>query len=384
MPNQEQLIEETRSPIHEALMAVRRTGAAVAAIVLPVALLVSQGGESHADHGDAQTVQYDRDGDALSPVRTKGELAGFKASTLDNGCRIVAHRGEVGPADENTMRAIRAGLSLRKVAAVEFDVRENRDGKLPLMHDPTLNRTTNKTGPISRASTAKIRSARTRHGSHVPFYGAVGKEIQRNGKWQQFEIKYNMGDTETGRKIVRAVIRAGLEDKTVFTSHIMRNHKILDEVAPNIPHALIISNTEGFPSYERLLFAKRNGVDFVNVNWTEVNTKRVQLLRDFGMGMGTRSVNTYSQLMRVMDVHGGRIGQNAVDSIVTDNSARIASMCARLKPADTDPTPSPTVTPSPTESPTSPSVSPSISPTPSESPTQSPTPTESASSGSAE
>lgn len=60
---------------------------------------------------------------------------------------VVAHRGNSSEAPENTLAAIRAAEGLAHMT--EFDVHATADGKLILMHDFTLNRTTNGTGDVA-------------------------------------------------------------------------------------------------------------------------------------------------------------------------------------------------------------------------------------------
>lgn len=54
---------------------------------------------------------------------------------------VIAHRGSSAVAPENTLAALRQAV-LDGADAVEFDVRRTRDGALVLLHDPTLERTT--------------------------------------------------------------------------------------------------------------------------------------------------------------------------------------------------------------------------------------------------
>ncbi len=53
----------------------------------------------------------------------------------------VAHRGASAYAPENTLAALRKAIA-RDADVVEFDVRSTRDGALVLLHDATLDRTT--------------------------------------------------------------------------------------------------------------------------------------------------------------------------------------------------------------------------------------------------
>lgn len=61
---------------------------------------------------------------------------------------IVSHRGNWRNAPENSILAIQNSIKMG-VDMVEIDVRETKDGKLILMHDETLDRTTNGTGYVS-------------------------------------------------------------------------------------------------------------------------------------------------------------------------------------------------------------------------------------------
>jgi glycerophosphoryl diester phosphodiesterase len=68
---------------------------------------------------------------------------------LDPGARLViAHRGDSAHVPENTLESFQQGLALG-ADALEFDVRATRDGKAVVMHDATLERTTNGTGPVA-------------------------------------------------------------------------------------------------------------------------------------------------------------------------------------------------------------------------------------------
>ena len=62
-------------------------------------------------------------------------------------CWLVGHRGALGLAPENTMIAFKTGLSLG-ADLVECDVHLSKDRKCIVMHDESLERTTNGTGLI--------------------------------------------------------------------------------------------------------------------------------------------------------------------------------------------------------------------------------------------
>jgi glycerophosphoryl diester phosphodiesterase len=71
---------------------------------------------------------------------------------------VVAHRGALQAAPENTFeafqRAVEAGAD-----AIEVDVHLTADGELAVLHDPTLDRTTDRTTTVAKATMADIRAA---------------------------------------------------------------------------------------------------------------------------------------------------------------------------------------------------------------------------------
>lgn len=68
---------------------------------------------------------------------------------------VVAHRGLLRHAPENTLANFRACLELR--LGFEFDVERTKDGHLVCIHDGTVDRTTNGTGKVSELTLAQIR-----------------------------------------------------------------------------------------------------------------------------------------------------------------------------------------------------------------------------------
>ncbi|NLB68415.1 MAG: hypothetical protein GX804_01840 [Lentisphaerae bacterium] len=69
---------------------------------------------------------------------------------------LTAHRGWSGQYPENTLnafeKAVEAGVDI-----VEFDVRETADGEFVVIHDPTLERTTNGAGPVSQKRLSELK-----------------------------------------------------------------------------------------------------------------------------------------------------------------------------------------------------------------------------------
>ncbi len=100
---------------------------------------------------------------------------------------IVAHRGLLLHAPENTLANFRACLELR--LGFEFDVQRSRDGVLVCIHDESVDRTTNGTGKVSdfplselRELDAGLRFDRRFAGEKVPTIDEVLQTIAAAGE----------------------------------------------------------------------------------------------------------------------------------------------------------------------------------------------------------
>ena len=70
--------------------------------------------------------------------------------------QVVAHRGSSADRPECTLAAISRAIEV-KATAVEVDVRRSRDRRLVILHDTTLDRTTNGSGAVGKRTLAELR-----------------------------------------------------------------------------------------------------------------------------------------------------------------------------------------------------------------------------------
>lgn len=87
-------------------------------------------------------------GDSPEATRTVEQLSALFSSASESNVVVVAHRGCWDDAPENSIAAILACIELG-VPVVELDVRRTADGVLVLLHDETIDRTTNGSGAIA-------------------------------------------------------------------------------------------------------------------------------------------------------------------------------------------------------------------------------------------
>jgi glycerophosphoryl diester phosphodiesterase len=79
----------------------------------------------------------------------------------------IGHRGAAGHAPENTLAAIRSGISFGS-DFVELDVQSTRDGRLVLMHDTLVDRTTSGTGLLSDLTWEELQQLDAGNGERIP------------------------------------------------------------------------------------------------------------------------------------------------------------------------------------------------------------------------
>lgn len=85
---------------------------------------------------------------------------------------VVAHRGASGAFPENTLLAFTEGLRAG-AEALEFDVRVTADRVPVVIHDATLDRTTNGTGAVALAPLDRLRELDAGRGERVPLLAEV-------------------------------------------------------------------------------------------------------------------------------------------------------------------------------------------------------------------
>jgi glycerophosphoryl diester phosphodiesterase len=85
---------------------------------------------------------------------------------------VVAHRGTPASRPENTLASFEEAVRIG-ARVVEFDVRLARDGEPVVMHDPTVDRTTDGSGAVHELGLAEIRALDAGDGERVPLLAEV-------------------------------------------------------------------------------------------------------------------------------------------------------------------------------------------------------------------
>ena len=109
----------------------------------------------------------------LWPVKARPERAFYRAG--DPEVLVIAHRGGRGLAPEGTMAAFDQAVSLG-VDVLEFDTHLTKDGHLVVIHDPTVDRTTNGTGKVNEMTLKEIQNL----DAGYQFTNEKGEHVFRN------------------------------------------------------------------------------------------------------------------------------------------------------------------------------------------------------------
>ena len=92
------------------------------------------------------------------------EILSDLAAPAKQSVLVVSHRGDWRNAPENSLQAFQNCIDMG-VDMVELDLKKTKDGELILMHDNTLNRTTNGTGKPEDYTLAELKELRLKNGA---------------------------------------------------------------------------------------------------------------------------------------------------------------------------------------------------------------------------
>ncbi|MGH2633552.1 MAG: glycerophosphodiester phosphodiesterase, partial [Tepidiformaceae bacterium] len=175
---------------------------------------------------------------------------------------VIGHACAAGEAPANTLAGVHACLDAG-AEAMEIDVQLSADGVPVLMHDETVDRTTNLTGPVRGLSLRVLQSANAGEGEPVPTLDEV-LALTAGKLTVMCELKATPGEPEHDQRLVDAVL-ADIERRDARTWSAIHsfNPDMVSRARqsqPRISAAIISEPVEG-TEVDRLLGAllKRNG-----------------------------------------------------------------------------------------------------------------------------
>ncbi len=236
----------------------------------------------------------------------------------------VAHRGAAALAPENTLAAVEKGLAYNP-DRIEIDVQQTKDGSVVVLHDVTLDRTTNGSGLVKDHTLAEIKelSAGSWFGEQfanekVPTLEEV-LELINGQSTLIIEIKqggYYYPDIE--KNIVDIIDRYNAKDWCIVHSFSTAVIKQMHELDPGITlHKLFTAKLRFTPLiksaefWELYRFQDFPYIEEYSIHYRFANKKIISKIHAMGKKVNVWTVNDQKTIERLLGL--------GVDGIITDH-----------------------------------------------------------------
>jgi glycerophosphoryl diester phosphodiesterase len=231
---------------------------------------------------------------------------------------VIAHRGDSAHRPENTMASFASALEIG-AAYAEFDVHLTRDGEVVVIHDATLDRTTNGHGEVRNLTLAQIRSfsagyptrfGSTYAGERVPTLGEV-LGLLRDRALAMIEIKAAAvtDDAEGGIEahVVEEVRKARMEKEVALISFERRALVRCRTLAPEMLRGHLF---EGGQAGEMLAGAREVGSELIMPEKRLLSDDLRNRAREAGVKVATWVVDDVEEMRRLMRFELYGVGSN--------------------------------------------------------------------------
>ena len=216
-------------------------------------------------------------------------LMAVSAFAQEQQVRFFSHRGGRMEFDENTIPAFESSYKAG-YRGYETDIRMTADGKLVILHDSNLKRTTDTEGIVEEMTEAQIRKARTKKGNKVMFLDELMDWLDSKGDvtYVEFELKTSPVDLypeerlrEYCDKLYERVMRNKPSGATyLFTSGDYRGLRYLQQKYPGVQMLLIT----GKPcNEETIALCKAMGIDRLGATMDGTSRAAVKKAHEQGL-----------------------------------------------------------------------------------------------------
>jgi glycerophosphoryl diester phosphodiesterase len=251
--------------------------------------------------------------------------------------RIFGHRGAAGLAPENTLvsfeRAVRDGAGI-----LELDVHATRDGVVVVLHDDTLERTTDGTGTVRQLDFADLRryDAGFRfevEGTH-PFRGRDVRvpsllEVVEAFPTVPLNIEIKQAEPAIEAAVVELLARRGALDRVLLAAEDDRVMHRIRRCAPDVPTSAAYGEARDF--FERCFTDRLS--DYTPVaralqipprasDVELVATETVAAAHRCGLEMHVWTINDEPEMTRLLEL--------GVDGVMSDFPGKLAAIVRRL------------------------------------------------------
>jgi glycerophosphoryl diester phosphodiesterase len=204
--------------------------------------------------------------------------------------QLIAHRGASAERPECTVSAIRRAIEVG-ATAVEVDVRTSRDGQLFILHDTTLDRTTNGKGPAADLTLADLQKLDAGSWFDVKYKGERIPSLIESAQACRGKIDLLLDLKEQGdeydRHVVSVIRKLGDPKRTIVGVRSVAQAKRFRKLLPESKQLALI------PSVETIEEFAAAGADVIRIwpRWLKDGDEPVKRVRATGKGLHLNGTN---------------------------------------------------------------------------------------------
>ena len=229
---------------------------------------------------------------------------------------ILGHRGASAYAPENTLAAFRLARE-QGADGIELDAKLSADGFVVIMHDTTVDRTTNGTGKVSALTYYELRQLDAGswydpkfRGEPIPtledVFSAVGRDLLVNVELTNYST---LADA-LPEKVAALVIKMDLEKQVIFSSFSPTNLVKIRKFLPTAPLALL-TPAGAAGALSRFMLGGSVPKEALHPYYSDVTASLVERYHKKGRKVNVWTVDDAQEMLRLQALH--------VEAIITDD-----------------------------------------------------------------
>jgi glycerophosphoryl diester phosphodiesterase len=219
---------------------------------------------------------------------------------------VTGHRGAAGLEPENTLRSFQRALDLR-VDAIELDVHLTKDQHLVVIHDSTVNRTTDGLGAVSDLTLHEIQQLDAGQGEQVPTLREVVDFVAERAVLQ-IELK-GLGVEQKVASIIKA---NHIIDNVIVTSFRHAMVKTMKRLNPQIATGVLFL---GLP-IDAPRLARDAHADAVHPHVNYVDAQLVEYCHRQGLFVRVWNTDDPIKMQEMVSLDVDAIGSNRPDLLL--------------------------------------------------------------------
>lgn len=214
---------------------------------------------------------------------------------------IVGHRGAMGYAPENTLKAFKIGCQ-NGADVVECDIHLSRDKELVVIHDNTLDRTTNGKGWVRNYTLSELKQLNIGDGEKIPSLLEIVSLIQKYKKKLIIEVKGESLDIaeETAKKIASFIVEQNICSYVIIHSFWHQVIQLIKQRIPDIQAAVIMMI--GLKPQEVLSLIKNAKADGASIAYDYISEELVSLMRTNSLFLDAWVLDNKSTFTRMKEM----------------------------------------------------------------------------------